>query len=121
MPSKKGNNSKRISDDFVVRHLMDFYDPTDTFNSYCTKHFIDSKCGPLHLIGVTIGLFRHKTDKGRYTFVHKKLSQYLREREQAFTDHVKQNQQDNKLLTEDKEALVVRTCEELSTMGLGID
>ena len=121
MPSKKGSNSKRLSDEFVVRHLMDFYESTDTFNSYCTKHFISSKRVSLRRIGVAIGLFQHKTDKASYTFVHKKLSQYLREQEQAFTDHVKQNQQDNKLLTEDEEALVVRTCEELSTMGLGID
>ena len=107
----KGGNSKHLSDDLVVRHLMDFYESTDTFNSYCTKQFIISKRVSLHWIVVAIGLFQHKTDKASYTFVHKNLSQYLREQEQAFTDHVKQNQQDNKLLTEYEEALVVRTCE----------
>ena len=121
MPSKKGSNSKRLSDEFIIRHLMEFYESTSSFNSYCTEHFICSKRVSLRRIAVAVGLFDHKADKASHSLVHKKLCDHLGLRKKVASDNLKEMQQDNKVLTEDEINLVVRSCEELSTMGIGID
>ena len=46
---------------------------------------------------------------------------HLFKKKEAADEQIKQVHENNKVLTEDEVALVVSTCKELSTMGLGID
>ena len=62
-----------------------------------------------------------KEDNASQTYVYKKLVEYLVEKVVKEREKMEKLSDINKVLTNNEIALVVNTCKELSTMGLGID
>ena len=90
---KKTTNKARISDDFYVQHLMDFYKSNLPLNCFCTKQEILRRRQSLQQVSTAINLFEHKKDNAPYSFVHGKLLNYLKQKskddEKRSTNYVK--------------------------------
>ena len=113
---------KRLERDFIVSSLMEFYKTLDkSFHLFCTEKNLLRKQKSLSRIGHAINFFKLKEDNASQTYVYKKLVEYLDEKVVKEREKMEKLSDINKVLTDDEIALVVNTCKELSTMGLGID
>ena len=115
---------KRLTNEFIVSELMAFYEDKDeklTFRNFCNDRGLNSKRVSLMRIGKEINLFKHREEGATPSFVLSKVVNHLFKKKEAADEQIKQVHENNKVLTEDEVALVVSTCKELSTMGLGID
>ena len=115
---------KRLTNELVTSELMAFYEHSDkkiTFRNFCNERGLNSKRVSLMRIGKEIDFFKHKEDGATPSFVFSKLVSHLKKKKEAADKQIKVVHHNNEALTEDEVALVVSTCKELSTMGLGID
>ena len=121
-PNKK-RVYQRLDMDFVVSNLMDFYNDTSkvSFSRFCCLRNLNAKRKSLSRIANEIGLFAHKEDKATPSFVLDKLLTHLKKKDNKANIHLLKLKRENAVLTGDEIDLVVSTCSELSTMGLGID
>ena len=121
LSSKKNVNYKRHTHPFIIATLMEFYESDLTFNCYCDQKGLQSKRRSIGRIGTASGIFEMKKNKVSSFFARKKLVTFLLEKETKADCRLKDLSECNKVLTDDEIALVVNTCKELSSMGLGID
>ena len=122
MPPKNNTSTKKLSDEFVIAHLMGYYEYSGTyFQTYCNENCIRTQRRTLARIAKALKLEAMKKDKVPYSFAHKKVWTYLQERDEASKENLKKMQDNNKVLTSNEVELVVETCRMLSNMGLGID
>ena len=113
---------KRLDHDFVLEVLMDFYETPDVFfREYCYEKGLATKRVSLMRVGNKVNLFQAKVDKTPTSFIYKKLASHLKVRGKMEAEKMKRLHHSNKVLTDDEISLVVSSCIELSTMGLGID
>ena len=114
---------KRLSDDFVEMHLLDYYLITTdlSFRQFCTERNILRKRMSLKRVADKIGLEKLKNDGVSASTFHRKLLAHLKCRKSVASEHLKKLALENTVLTEDEVKLVAETCVMLSNMGLGLD
>ena len=119
-PTKK-TSTKKVSNDFVVEHLMAYYEYAGMLRGYCNEHFICRQRRTLSRIGQKVNFQEMKEQKMASSYAYGKLLEHLYKRQKAADDHLSDLKELNKVLTADEIQLIVETCRMLSNMGLGID
>ena len=123
MTNKRGY--KRLNKEFILFALMGFYEiPVSKkykFKHYCDERGLQSKRRSLQRIGNDCGIFTLRENGGSKSFALHKLVDYLNKKKEKSDQQLQEIHYSNQVLTTDETALVVNTCKELATMGLGID
>ena len=91
------------------------------FKHYCDERGLQSKHRSLQRIGNDCGVFTLIENGGNKSFALHKLLDYLNKKKEKADQQLQGIHYSNQVLTTDETALVVNTCKELATMGLGID
>ena len=114
---------KRLSDDFIEMHLLDYYQNSTelSFRQFYTDRNILKNRMSLKRVADKIGLETLKNDGVSGPIFHRKLLAHLKCRNSEASEHLKKLARGNTVLTEDEIKLVAETCAMLSNMGLGID
>ena len=116
---------QRLTQEFIVSILMNFYEiPVSSnykFKNYCDDKGLQSKRRSLHRIGSECGIFQLRQNGASKSFALHRLLSHLDAKKKKSNEQLKNIHEGNKVLTDDEISLLVSTCKELSTMGLGID
>ena len=113
---------KRLTDAFVLEHLMDFYETSDLgFKTFCTERAIPTKRESLRRIADKVDFFKMKEGKVSFSFAQRKLQAYLSSRKVKAETHLRHLQESNKVLTTDETEMLIETCKFMACMGMGID
>ena len=120
---QQGRVYKKISAEFYIQQLMDYYEscPSLGFRTFCNQRAITNKRSSLLRVAREIKLFHHKEAKTPYNFVHQKLRDHLKKKYITSGVNLDKLHKSNRSLTEDEEKMLVATCIQMASMGLGID
>ena len=112
---------ERLTTEFIVQQLMDFYESKDKFRTFFNERALSSKRRSLFRVAKEVNLLKHKEDGTSYNFVHMKLLSHLQKKKELASSSLKKLHEDNRVLTPDEVKVLVDTATMMANMGLGID
>ena len=89
--------------------------------NFCRDKGVECHQAQLSRIMHKIGLMPNKLSNCPWFIVEQAIQDYFSERKIVHKAQLKKISEDNSVLTDDEQMLVVKTCQLLSNMGLGID
>ena len=119
LPCKR--NYKVMDQNFVTRHFCEFYVYGSSFRKFCRDKGVECHRPQLTKLMQKIGLMQNKQSNRPWFIVEEAIQEYFSRRKIGQKSHLEKMIEDNSVLTDDEEMLVVKTCQLLSNMGLGID
>ena len=119
------DNEKRgyiyLNRDFVTRHFCKFYTSTKIFRHFCRDEGEDSRRAQLGKIGAVVGLLEEKKLSNPWLVVEERLQRYFQQKNLHAKTLLQNMSNGNFILTGDEKNLMVKTCQMLSNMGIGLD